>query len=1227
MVFDTEAAFEEAVIEKLKAYGWDDAGGVLKYPTEQQLLDNWAAILFENNKHRDCLNGAPLTPTEMQQIVEKIREKRTPVAINELINGKEIIIKRDNANDDLHVGKEVALKIFHRDEIAGGQSRYQIAQQPVFPSKSKLGHDRRGDLMLLINGMPLFHIELKKSGVPVSEAIGQIRKYAAEGVFEGLFSLVQIFVAMNPEETKYFANPGPDGAFNEKFQFHWADFNNNPINQWSDVVKHLLSIPMAHQLIGYYTVADSSDGVLKVMRSYQYYAASRISDRVTVIDRDKLWGTKGLKGGFVWHTTGSGKTMTSFKCAQLIANSKDADKVVFLVDRIELGTQSLEQYRSFANESETVQKTESTDALKAKLKSSDPSDTLIVTSIQKMGNIDEDAMSARDLEAIRKKRIVFIVDECHRSTFGKNMETIKRVFPGALMFGFTGTPIHEENRKKHTTGSGKTMTSFKCAQLIANSKDADKVVFLVDRIELGTQSLEQYRSFANESETVQKTESTDALKAKLKSSDPSDTLIVTSIQKMGNIDEDAMSARDLEAIRKKRIVFIVDECHRSTFGKNMETIKRVFPGALMFGFTGTPIHEENRKKLSTTTDVFGDELHRYSIADGIRDGNVLGFDTCPVATYPEFDLRQAVALDEAKAKSMEEVMGDPRRERVYYQIMDEMPMAPFLDEMGNRCHGIESLVPESQYGTADQRDVTKHQRQVVADIVKHWPTLSRFGKFHAIFATHSIPEALDYYHLFKETAPELMTTVLVDPSIDNEQEKIDRSLIKEEALEEVIADYNERFGMEFALPTWSAFKTDVSNRLAHKRPYLGIEKTPEKCVNILIVVDQMLTGFDSKWINTLYLDKMLRYEMIIQAFSRTNRLFNESEKPHGTIRYYRRPHTMRKNIEEAISLYSGDKPFGLFVPKLRENLLAMNLVFEDMIGLFEDNGAGDLSKLPDSSEARNKFAQLFRSFNALLEAAKVQGFRWDESEYQFPVGDDVVEEAIAVGACEDECGAERSELYEVIAVPYDETDYLAFAQRYKELAGGGGRERGGADIPYDLSGHLMEIDTTKIDTDYMNANFTKWLKQLDLEGSEAEATEAALAALHKSFASLSQEEQKYANLFIHDVQSGDVYVDPGKTFRDYVTEYQRHAKNVQIGRASSLLGVDAAILSELLVAGADEESLNEFGRFDKLIDSLDAARAREYFSALEGAPIPAFKVRMRADNLLRRFVLEGGFDL
>ena len=143
-------------------------------------------------------------------------------------------------------------------------------------------------------------------------------------------------MAMNPDESVYFANPGPDGKFNSDYYFHWADFNNEPIN----IASTLLSIPMAHQLIGFYTVADNADGVLKVMRSYQYYAANAISD---VVSKNK-WDVGNQRGGYVWHTTGSGKTMTSFKSAQLIANSKDADKVVFLTDRIELGTQSLKEY-------------------------------------------------------------------------------------------------------------------------------------------------------------------------------------------------------------------------------------------------------------------------------------------------------------------------------------------------------------------------------------------------------------------------------------------------------------------------------------------------------------------------------------------------------------------------------------------------------------------------------------------------------------------------------------------------------------------------------------------------------------------------------------------------------------------------------------------------------------------------------------------------------------------
>src|SRR5690606_9679214 len=178
--------------------------------------------------------------------------------------------------------------------------------------------DKRGDLQLLINGMPVIHIELKRSGVPVSNAYNQIEKYSREGIFSGIFSLIQVFVAMAPEEALYFANPGPDGVFNKDYAFHWADFNNEPIKEWNRFTSTLLSIPMAHQLIGFYTVADEADGVLKVMRSYQYYAARAVSAKVAKTD----WQNPNRLGGYVWHTTGSGKTMTSFKCAQLVANSR-----------------------------------------------------------------------------------------------------------------------------------------------------------------------------------------------------------------------------------------------------------------------------------------------------------------------------------------------------------------------------------------------------------------------------------------------------------------------------------------------------------------------------------------------------------------------------------------------------------------------------------------------------------------------------------------------------------------------------------------------------------------------------------------------------------------------------------------------------------------------------------------------------------------------------------------
>ena len=400
MTFTNEAEFEKALIKVLRDKGWGEHD-VIKNPTEEQLLENWAKILFENNKSIDRLNNIPLTHGEMQQILEQINILKTPLKLNSFINGRTVSITRDNEEDKLHYGKEISLKIYDRAEIAAGQSRYQIVQQPIFKTKSKILNDRRGDLMLLINGMPVIHIELKKSGVPVSQAYNQIEKYSREGLFTGLFSLVQVFVAMEPEESVYFANPGMDGKFNKDYYFHWADKWNDPINEWKKVTSDLLSIPMAHQLIGYYTVADDADGVLKVMRSYQYYAANAISDKI----KKTNWKDKNSLGGYIWHTTGSGKTMTSFKSAQLIANSKDADKVIFLMDRIELGTQSLQEYRAFADASDDVQATENTGVLVTKLKSNDPANTLIVTSIQKMSNInsEEDGLNSKDIELISNK--------------------------------------------------------------------------------------------------------------------------------------------------------------------------------------------------------------------------------------------------------------------------------------------------------------------------------------------------------------------------------------------------------------------------------------------------------------------------------------------------------------------------------------------------------------------------------------------------------------------------------------------------------------------------------------------------------------------------------------------------------------------------------------------------------------------------------------------------------
>lgn len=201
--------------------------------------------------------------------------------------------------------------------------------------------------------------------------------------------------------------------------------------------------------------------------------------------------------------------------------------------------------------------------------------------------------------------------------------------------------------------------------------------------------------------------------------------------------------------------------------------------------------------------------------------------------------------------------------------------------------------------------------------------------------------------------------------------------------------------------------------------------------------------------------------------------------------------------------------------------------------------------------------------------------------------------------------------------------YLILALRYKELFSGVGTGLGGDDVPYEIDSYLTEINTGVIDANYMNSRFTKYLKALQ-DGTE---TAAVLDELHKSFATLTQEEQKYANIFLHDVQNGDVVVDEGKTLRDYITEYMTSAKNDQIHRFAKALGADETMLRDFMQLRVTEANINEFGRFDKLKATVNRDSAKVFLETLEGAAIKPFQINMKVDRILRKFILEGGFDI
>lgn len=441
----SELEFENEVIDYLTKIGgvkqWEYKKDI---KTTEQLWDNFKTILEQNNSSR--LDN-PLSLTEFNQVKKIIASIESPYKAGQFLYGvngvSEIEVDLDN-------GKHVFLTVFDQAQVGGGNTVYQVVNQIKRPKVVDGKPNRRFDVTLLINGLPIIQIELKKALHSATESLNQMEQYIAEKQFSDIFSTLQILIAMTPYDIRYMANT-PLKSFNRAFAFNWQNEDDaRPIRSWKTFADKVLSIPMAHDLATRYMILDGTKNKesIKVMRPYQVYATKRVLDKVRKFDFKYDDG----KLGYIWHTTGSGKTITSFKTAWLASRLSNVDKVVFLVDRIALTNQTADAYKAydpvagFEGKTGVVSDTANIADLHLKLtKKSDKN--IIVTSIQKMSRY-----VAQNNFKLLNENILFIVDEAHRSTGDGTenegmLESIRKAIPNSAWVGYTGTPKFPETRE------------------------------------------------------------------------------------------------------------------------------------------------------------------------------------------------------------------------------------------------------------------------------------------------------------------------------------------------------------------------------------------------------------------------------------------------------------------------------------------------------------------------------------------------------------------------------------------------------------------------------------------------------------------------------------------------------------------------------------------------------------------------------------------------------------
>ena len=407
--------------------------------TTEGLWQNFKRILEQHNQN---VLDKPLSEVEFNQVRKIISDLKTPYEAGQFLYGLNGVSQIEIDLDD---GKHVFLTVFDQKQIGAGDTVYQVVNQIERPAVINGKQNRRFDVTLLINGLPIIQIELKTNVHGVNEALNQMNQYIAEKQYGDVFSTLQILIALTPNSARYMANTTEEN-FNRDFAFNWQrKEDNSVVRDWKEFADSMLSIPMAHQMATNYMILDGTENhqMLKVMRPYQVYATQQVIEGLKRADFE--FGMN--KIGYIWHTTGSGKTITSFKTAWLASRMPNVDKVVFLVDRIQLTKQTLDDYQAYDPEADieskysVIKDTKNTTALSRKLKTK--TDSIIVTSVQKL----ETLIKRKSFRA-PEKNIVFIVDEAHRSTGGDAFKAIQKAFPRAAWVGYTGTPMFDET----TTG-------------------------------------------------------------------------------------------------------------------------------------------------------------------------------------------------------------------------------------------------------------------------------------------------------------------------------------------------------------------------------------------------------------------------------------------------------------------------------------------------------------------------------------------------------------------------------------------------------------------------------------------------------------------------------------------------------------------------------------------------------------------------------------------------------